>query len=292
MTISLLLVVYVILFIVVTWTCLKIRSGRKRKPWPQGFKLRRGPGEGLLNKVMELDDKLPEQLFLAVAIPPVLAAFPLVLVPAVPQSMRWAPYLGAAVLIVVFLFFRVRSLLALASERSNLWLGYYGERAVAQSLEELRGQGYQVFHDVPASRGDVKFNLDHVTVGRTGIVVVETKARRKPEDRPGENHKVTFDGVRLIWPWGEETRAIEQTTRNVQWLGGWLKERTGMDLPIRGIVALPGWYVTEKGKGAVRVQNPAGLPKAVTGFGKEEMSAQQVDLVSRQLHSICADVEP
>jgi hypothetical protein len=53
-------------------------------------------------------------------------------------------------------------------------LGYYGERAVGEQLENLLARGYRVFHDVPAV-GSKPFNLDHVAVGKTGVAVLETR---------------------------------------------------------------------------------------------------------------------
>ena len=45
-------------------------------------------------------------------------------------------------------------------------------------LEDLRAQGYAVFHDIP---GD-GFNVDHALIGPAGIFAIETKTRAKPAD--------------------------------------------------------------------------------------------------------------
>jgi hypothetical protein len=264
-----------------------------KERWPEEFKLRRRAGEGALRKVMELDEGFMTKGFVSIFVPFFLALLPLVAFKWVPEE-RYGLMLGlSGLLLLVSVGVRVPMVVRTAKELQNYRLGYFGERAVGEALEPLEKNGYQVFHDVPASRGKAEFNLDHVTVGRTGIVVVETKARRKKRGRPGyEEHKVGFDGKRLIFPWGEETGAIEQTVGNVEWLKGWLKERTGREFPVSGILTLPGWYVTESALGAVRVTNPKMLLTMVKGKGAEVLSADDVDLVARQLMSVCRDVEP
>ena len=52
--------------------------------------------------------------------------------------------------------------------------GERGELAVAEVLDNLRGLGYGVFHDL---RRD-GFNIDHIVVGPGGVFAVETKFRR------------------------------------------------------------------------------------------------------------------
>jgi len=58
----------------------------------------------------------------------------------------------------------------------QLRLGYEGEMAVGQELNQLMSEGYRIYHDFPADG----FNVDHVVIGPTGVFAVETKARRKP----------------------------------------------------------------------------------------------------------------
>ena len=69
--------------------------------------------------------------------------------------------------LILFLF---RSYYRL-KKRRNLRLGYEGEIAVGQELNQLMLQGKHVYHDFPAD----KFNIDHIVVGRSGIFAVETK---------------------------------------------------------------------------------------------------------------------
>src|SRR4051812_3548797 len=47
-------------------------------------------------------------------------------------------------------------------ELGRMSLGMRGERVVAEMLDDLRGRGYRVFHDV---EGDGDWNIDHVLIG-------------------------------------------------------------------------------------------------------------------------------
>jgi hypothetical protein len=54
------------------------------------------------------------------------------------------------------------------------WLkGARGEETVGLVLAELREDGYRDLHDIETGRG----NIDHVVIGPTGVVAVETKNR-------------------------------------------------------------------------------------------------------------------
>ena len=56
-------------------------------------------------------------------------------------------------------------------------------------------------------------------VGKTGVAAIEVKTRRKKKGRPGfEEHVVTYDGQRLIWPWGEDRCGIDQVVAQADWL--------------------------------------------------------------------------
>jgi len=138
----------------------------------------------------------------------------------------------------------------------NLKLGRDGERAVGQFLEGLRADGARIFHDVP---GD-KFNLDHVVLAEQGIFVIETKSRRKPNSKSS----VVFDGDRiLIAGHAPDRDPVTQSAAQVRWLQQFIKESTGKDFPVRGVVVFPGWFVerTEAAKKSnLWVLEPKALP--------------------------------
>ncbi|PTN31763.1 nuclease-related domain-containing protein [Desulfonatronum sp. SC1] len=96
------------------------------------------------------------------------------------------------------------------NQRRNARLGFEGEMAVGQELNQLLANGYNVFHDYPAG----KFNIDHVLVGPAGVFAVETKARSKPTTGDGKaDAKVFYDGKQLKFPCWIESEPIQQAKR-------------------------------------------------------------------------------
>lgn len=167
-----------------------------------------------------------------------------------------------------------------------------GERAVAEQLDVLRTEGFRVFHDVPAEGLEKKFNVDHVVVGPTGVAAVEVKTRRKKRGIAGrEEHVMTFDGQRLIWPWGEDRCGIDQAQSQAEWLRAFIEKRTGLKVQPKPVLAFPGWYVTERVIGDLRVANHKWVPKIVRDWKPQPLSADQIDLICRQLDERCRDVE-
>lgn len=264
---------------------------RKERP-PEKFKLLRGPGETLRRRVQKADEDLFLYLWIAAFAPLFLGWSVLALAAQLPKSLVLA---GAVVALVVFgvtLVITGAWLFRFLHRRRNDFLGYLGERLVAEHLDPLIGQGYRVFHDVPAEGRRKNFNLDHVVVGPTGVTVIETKARRKKRGREGfEEHVVTYDGNRLIWPWGEEEINIRQVQAEVDWLRDWIFKRTAIRTEIKPIAVIPGWYVKERAISAVRVTNQKLLSSIIAQWRSQQLTPEQVDLISRQLDDRCRDVE-
>lgn len=268
---------------------------RKGGRAPVAFKLLRGPGESLRRRMAKFDEDLPQNLLLCSFGPPFAGLTVTFIVSKLFPTTPWLVWtgLGLGVIIAVggtWFTFRVamRHLKRFRDDK----LGYLGEREVAEHLRPLWAQGYQIFHDVPAQGATKAFNLDHVAVGPAGVVVIEVKTRRKGNTRPGfKEHVVVFDGLKCIWPWGEDRHGPEQALKEAEWLKRFLFERLGLDTPVRAVLALPGWWVEEKVRGPVAVVNSKNVGYAVEGRGPQILSDKEIDLIARLLDTLCRDVE-
>jgi len=213
------------------------------------------------------------------------------LLPAVLQ-LGW---LAASILTFIGTFIlSARWLTKKTQEDSNRYLGYFGERIVAEHLEPLKQHGWRIFHDVPCQNNGTKFNIDHIAVGPEGVYAIETKTRRKGGARPGfDDHKAYFDGSRLVWPWGEDNHGLEQAERSAMWLAESLKAETGERVFVTPILTLPGWWVESKPSREsrlCRVTNPKGLPKFLAS-GSAVLSPKQINDIAAKLEARCRDVE-
>ena len=143
-----------------------------------------------------------------------------------------------------------------------LKLGRDGERAVGQFLEDLRGKGNFVFHDVIG----VGFNLDHVVVGPKGIFTIETKTISKPAKG---NAKIKYDGNMItILGFNPERNPIMQAKAQANWLKELLLEETGKRAHVKPLIVYPGWYVDGPigYKPEVEILNPRQLPAFIEKY--------------------------
>ena len=173
------------------------------------------------------------------------------------NNSRLNPWLMSITAVPVVAYCAVRFWQTM-KEIKRLRLGRDGERAVAEQLDILKGQGAIVFHDLI---GD-GFNLDHVVLSNQGVFVVETKTHSKPiKGSP----TVTFDGKTLLVNGFEpERNPVTQAEGNARWLAQMLRASTGKEFPVRGVVLFPGWFVEFSPKGSsVWVLNPKALPSFI-----------------------------
>ena len=160
-----------------------------------------------------------------------------------------------ALLVVIITAYKIRKIL---KEVKALKLGREGERAVGEYLDLLREQGYKIFHDIV---GD-NFNIDHLIISTKGIFIVETKTYSKPTDKDAkiyfDGNSIKVDGMHL------SKNLLSQVEASSQWLSTIIKESTGKEYPIKGVILFPGWYVQSVGnasKSKTWVLNPKALPK-------------------------------
>lgn len=188
-----------------------------------------------------------------------------------------APWVYASLAIVAVAFATWRSLKYLP-EMQNLRLAADGERAVGQYLEKLRGEGYEVFHDIPSTG----FNVDHVIIGPGGVFTIETKTWRKP--RSGDA-RISFDGETLLRMGRRVERdPIAQAKAQASWLATQLEASTARQYVVRPVVLFPGWWV-ENAEGAFKdiwVLEPKALPKFLEREGRS-LTDEQVHMASFHL---------
>ena len=212
-----------------------------------------------------------------------------------PVSNAPADYVGRIVSFVVFGLGTVvcaivawRKLQRIRAYRSGL----LGEQAMAEQLQPLLAQGYQVFHDLPFENGGRRWNIDHVAIGPAGVFAIETKYRTKRPGKTGErDHEAVFDGERIQFSSGDyDPGAVGQARDNARDLAIMLSKATGERVTVQPIVALPGWWVTLKAKSDVKVLSG----KQVSSFISSEpaqLSAKLIQQISYQLEQRCRDVE-
>ena len=163
----------------------------------------RPPGESLRLKLEKLNEEFDETLTFGFGIG-AMSALVVIFTPAQTSTIGLTVVGISAAL--GYLWFG-RKLLRLQREFWRNRLGYMGERAVGEELNQLLTAGFRVFHDIPFDR----FNINHVLVGPQGVFAVETKARRKRVPEAGKvDAKVKVDGNTLHFSHWSDSTSIEQ----------------------------------------------------------------------------------
>jgi len=238
---------------------------------------------------MELNDGVTENLVLIITTPILLYSIYISsLLFGNSKNSIWS-LIGCIIVGIGFIAYYLFKLIKLMNLRQSYRLGYEGEIAVGQELNQLMRDGYYVYHDFPAG----KFNIDHIVVGTPGVFAVETKARSKPtsKDRRADA-KVKYDGKFLRFPNGTDNESLEQARRQAEWLSKWLRSAVGEAVRVRPVVALPGWFVERVASGGIRVINPKNFRSIAKPKDGNILSEKMISRVVHQLEQKCRDVAP
>src|SRR5688500_4770625 len=154
---------YFLLFYAFTFGVLfMLRKKRTRRfPLPDNTKLLRMPGEQLWRELTKSEEN--DDLFLIGAIVVPLIAVVIVFELIRPLVNHW-PIATIVVLIstiIVSIWLTGRYMAKRFFVRSDKFLGFFGERYVGEYLDQLKYEGWVVFHDVPFEGATGPFNIDH-----------------------------------------------------------------------------------------------------------------------------------
>ncbi|GGY02830.1 hypothetical protein GCM10007160_33300 [Litchfieldella qijiaojingensis] len=258
-----------------------LHDARVRSPF-DAHQLRE-PGQVLRDRL----DRAFASLFLNGALGPILTMVPLVygmgrmLFASEQDWLEWALYgLLSTALVLLFCFLLIRDFQRIR----RMKLGLACELAVGQELERLirpDAHPYYVFHDIPADT----YTIDHVAVTPHGVFVIETRARTPPFDANGrEQSQVAVERERLRFPGWSERLPMRKTRQAVQWLRHWLARECRGEVPVRGILTLPGWDIdVSQAPGDLLVVSGEGLADLLGAMSLGRFDVEVHDRVIRVL---------
>jgi hypothetical protein len=258
LALSILLPVVILVGAVLGWRYFFDRDRRRRSPL--NFKVLNLPGDTLRKQVTQHSEKMDEAAVMVTAAGPILLAGWLFSklskqgVAVAWSSSDWIFIAAALVLIAWAVHIFVKHGKLMRQYRQ----GMEAEIAVAQNLIPLMAEGCMVFHDFPADG----FNIDHIVVAPNAVFAIETKSRKKPEEKGRDAARVVYDGQVLRFPDHQDKASLEQARRQGQWLAKFLAQGAGDPVPVIAMVALPGWFVelTREGSKADVIVNNSRNP--------------------------------
>jgi hypothetical protein len=263
------------------------RLKKRRSSFTQN--LLRSPGESLIRKLDYINIEINVYLVSIMLIPLLIYSLTLSFSYYKGKSINLLDVYATAIIGFTFIMYFLTKIRKLLNERKITRLGYEGEIAVGQELNQLMLKGYHVYHDFPANN----FNIDHIIVGESGVFAVETKARSKHTARNVTgNATVTYNGRMLLFPQGVDLKTIEQAKRQAAWLTNWIGSVVGEKVAVRPVVALPGWYVKRTSPNGIPVVNPKQFPSLFKHISPRFLSPDMISRITHQLEQICRDVVP
>ena len=258
-----------------------LHDARVRSPFDAH--LLREPGQALRDRL----DRAFARLFLNGALGPIAVLTPMVygmgrmLFASHQNWLEWMVYgLLTTALALLFSILLMRDYQRIR----RLKLGLACELAVGQELERLirpEVHPYFVFHDVPTDT----FTIDHVALTPYGVFVIETRARTHPLGIDGKpQHTVTAESERLRFPGWSERQPLRKTRQAVRWVRHWLARECSVDVPVRGVLVLPGWRIDhEQSPADLLVVSGEGLAKLLADARLGELDDATHDRIARAL---------
>lgn len=173
----------------------------------------------------------------------------------------------------------------------QLHLGVEAETATGQELNLLMRDGAWVFHDIPYQYG----NIDHVIISTGGVFAVETKGISKPTDetRTGsDNATLTVVGDDIVLPHGRTKAPTSQAKVHANWLRHEMKRRFGFNVPVRAVVAIPGWMVNGGFNGDCWVVNPKRGNSLRAAVRKQNVDPQAASAIAAWIEDLARAMSP
>lgn len=248
----------------------------------------RSPGQSLLARLGELDQKVDAHLVYLLLTPLLLYASYLsyLYFGRKTISLEGSLIIGLPCIgLTVFFLLRWRRHL---EERRNIRIEYEGEVSVGQELNRLMLEGYCVYHDFQAD----DFRIDHIVVGPKGVFGVETKARSRPTTR-GQSIGaiVEYNGRALIYPHGTDINTIKQAERQASWLSNWISSTAGESVIVMAVVALPGWYVKRTSPDGIPVINPKQFRSLLKYVKSKPLDDEVIIQIVLQFEKKCSNMD-
>lgn len=189
-----------------------------------------------------------------------------------------------------------KKILSLKKKCKNYKLGYVAEQAIGQELQEFsRLLGAKVFHDFIEPNKKSKFNIDHIVVSKKGIFCLETKAISKPaaEEFKKEGSRLTYAEGKITLPTGTVvTKPLEQAQRNADHLQSYLLAKTGLNIVVHPVVAIPGWYIENKSRfNSIAVINGVNCVNFLCGAKSEVLTEKEISILANTLEEPCGGID-
>ena len=241
----------------------------------------RSPGESTRRRIDRTNGEMGAFAVALGTIPMALYAALLSYVHFLLLDLSWMDtvYLGG--ISAGFILYGANKIKRLKDRKQRLYATYEGQMAVAQEVNRLMPDGYQVYHDFPTDR----FHIDHIIVGPNGVFTVTTKVI--PNIGRNRERSLMLDDQCLIVGKQKDDRTVPYAAFQASWLAKWILTATGEALSVQSILTVPGWRMKTLCKTSILVVEPEAIKDAINGFRWHQISSKTIRLVCEQLETKC-----
>lgn len=262
-----------------------------RRVSPLTEELFRTPGFSLQQQIDNAQWTLMESLLMIPALTAIVPMFVFLQAKAESKPLSLVSWVPIIILIVPGVIYYGRKFFKQVKKVERLRLAYACEVALGQKLEQIvrpDDRPYRVFHDIFFD----DFNVDHIVIGPNGVFVIETKGRSKPITNGDKQFKVRVEKDALHFPKHTEHKPITQTRNNVKAVRNWLSSATGFDVPVGGVLVIPGWFIEQKQRlTAPYIMNSAQLSSQFSYLRAGSLDMGQIKAIAHQVSQRVQDVD-
>lgn len=281
------ILLFVIPCCMIVYLRLKKRDTRRKNRSPFNDNFLRSPGESLRKQIDQLNHEMSIYFDIIFFTP--LISYSIYISQLYFGLVREDYLLSLLYVIVplIFMGYYIKRFFEFYNKRKKLRLGYDGEVAVGQELNQLMRKGYHVYHDFSANG----FNIDHIVIGPAGVFAVETKGRSKPLiGNAKDEARAIYDGKSLKFPTWTETKPLEQAKNQAEWLARFLTKAVGGRVEVIPVLVLPGWFVERISKNGIPVIS--NLKGFYFLLKNNMLSENTIKRIAHQVEQKCRDTEP
>ena len=263
---------------------IETRKKKKKHQVQMGIETLRGPGQSLLIRLDGVNGDIHGCYAYIIVIPLTVLTAHLFISYLLTMPESWLRFAVSAGITAAYIAGFIGRLMVLRTKHKTYRHAYDGEVAVAKELNRLMEDGYHVYHDFPADQ----FNIDHIVIGPTGVMAVETRTRSKSAPRSKElDPVVNYDGRMLHFPKYSDYEIVEKAKHHAAWLSCWISSAVGEDIAARAMVALPGWSVKRTSADGIPVVNPSQIETLFKHIKPRPLTEIQITSIVSQIDRQC-----
>ena len=191
---------------------------------------------------------------------------------------EWQLYILLTALVAAALFAMYRLGLTIITWRQVQFLRD-ANIAIGHQLQRIASDHGRAYHDVPTTAGIV----DHVLIGQSGVYAINVVAKRHFKQGFAQ-----LDGNEVSFSIGKHAHSVVDIVAKSSRLQKELSKKTGHNIRVRSVIAVPGWDINEQTSAEHLLVNERNLPM-ISGWKDQAdyLMDEDVNALQSYLTELC-----